>query len=225
MRPDMIAFDAGEPLGGSMKHLLNAAIAPRPIAWISTVSAGGVPNVAPHSYTTIFSPDPPVVGFVSIGRKDTLNNVEATGDFVYNIAGEALGEKLNLSSADFPPDESEFTWAGLTSTSSDLVKSPRVGEAPIAFEVKAIEIIQIAGSENTLVLGEVVRIHLAKEILTGDRIDPEKFRPLGRLAGSGFAHLGDLFSMPRPTYKGLLANNTGPEARKTKNRSEAAYDD
>lgn len=209
--PGMTSFDPDQPLGGSMKHLLNAAIAPRPIAWISTVSADGVQNVAPHSYTTIFSTDPPVVGFVSIGRKDTLNNVEATGDFVYNIAGEELGRQINVSAADFPAVESEFAWAGLTVTPSDLVNSPRVGEAPIAFEAKLVDTVRIGSSDSVLVLGEIVRIHIAEAMITGDRIDPAKLKPLGRLAGSGFARLGELFEMKRPTYQGLLEEGASPQ--------------
>jgi flavin reductase (DIM6/NTAB) family NADH-FMN oxidoreductase RutF len=203
-RSDVLSFDPAEPLGGSMYHLLNAAIGPRPIAWISTIAPDGTANVAPHSYTTIFSPDPPVVGFVSVGRKDTLRNVEATVDFVYNIASEDLAQKMNLSAADFPPDESEFDWAGLTVTKSDLVKSPRVGEAPVAFEAKVIDRIRIADSKCTLVLGEIVWVHIDRSVVTGDRIDPAKLQAVGRLAGSGFAHLGELFSMQRPTYKGML---------------------
>jgi flavin reductase (DIM6/NTAB) family NADH-FMN oxidoreductase RutF len=210
----VITLDPGDVSGG-MYHLLNAAIAPRPIAWVSSVSANGTYNLAPHSYTVVLSPNPPIVGFVSVGRKDTLRNVEATGDFVYHIADESLAERLNRTAADFPADESEFNWAGLTPIPSDLVGSPRVAEAPIAFEARLVEIKQIAQTSNFLIMGEIVRLHIAEEILTNGRIDPAKLRPIGRLAGSGFSHLGELFSLERPTYKGLLEAGAEPMPPRT----------
>lgn len=218
----MTASTAGSPfltldpadVTGGMYHLMNAAIAPRPIAWISSLAADGTFNLAPHSYTVVLSPNPPIVGFVSVGRKDTLRNVEATGDFVYHIADESLAERLNHSAADFPPDVSEFDWAGLTPIASDRVRSPRVAEAPVAFEATLVEIKQIARTSNFLVMGEIVRVHLAESIMTGTRIDPEKLRPLGRLSGSGFSRLGELFSIERPTYRGLLDAHAEPMRRR-----------
>ncbi len=199
-------FDpANAPAG--MKHLLNGVIAPRPIAWVSTLAADGTANVAPHSYTTIFSTEPPIVGFVSSGRKDTLNNIETTGDFVYNVAGENLAERMNLTSADFPPDVSEFDWVGLTPVPSDLVRSPRVGEAPVALEARLLEVHPIPASDAFLVLGSVVRVHVAERLWTDDRIDLDALRPVGRSAGSGYARLGSPFRMKRPTYRELLADS------------------
>jgi flavin reductase (DIM6/NTAB) family NADH-FMN oxidoreductase RutF len=209
-----LTLDPADVTGG-MYHLLNAAIAPRPISWIATVAVDGTFNLAPHSYTTVLSPNPPIVGFVSVGQKDTLRNVRASEDFVYHIADESLGERLNRSAADFPPDISEFDWAGLTPIASDRVRAPRVAEAPIAFEATLVEIKQIAASNNFLVMGEIVRVHIAEAIMTGTRIDPSKLRPLGRLAGSGFARLGELFSMERPTYRGLLDANAKPIPRRS----------
>ena len=209
VRNGVATLDPADVTGG-MYHLLNAVIAPRPIAWVSTLAADGTHNLAPHSYTTVLSPNPAIVGFVSIGRKDTLRNVEATGDFVYHIADESLGERLNRTAADFPPDESEFTWAGLTPVPSDLVRAPRVAEAPVAFEARLVEVKRIAQTNNHLVMGEIVRLHIAQSIVSDGRIDPARLRPLGRLAGSGFSRLGELFSMSRPTYKGLLDADEGP---------------
>jgi flavin reductase (DIM6/NTAB) family NADH-FMN oxidoreductase RutF len=173
------------------------------VAWVSTLSTGGVSNLAPHSYTTIFSTDPPVVGFVSVGRKDSLNNAEATRELVLNIGSMALIEQLNLTAADFPPEEDEFAWAGLTHVPSDVVRPPRVGEAPVSFEARVIDVIPIGNC--WLVLGEVARVHVAADIWRDGRIDPRLLDPVLRLAGSGFAHLGELFSIDRPTYKGILA--------------------
>jgi flavin reductase (DIM6/NTAB) family NADH-FMN oxidoreductase RutF len=210
MDEPVITLNPTDIPGNGVYHLLNAAIAPRPIAWVATLAADGTPNIAPHSYTTVLSPNPPIVGFVSVGRKDTLRNVRATGEFVYHIADDALAERLNITAADFPPDVSEFDWAGLTPVPSDLVRTPRVAEAPIAFEVTAAEVQQVRATNNYLISGEIVRIHLAERILSADRIDPAKLRPLGRLAGSQFSHLGELFKMERPTYRGLLEAGVTP---------------
>ena len=215
-----ISLNPSDVPGNGVYHLLNAAIAPRPIAWVSSMAVDGTLNIAPHSYTTVLSPNPPIVGFVSVGRKDTLRNVQATGDFVYHIADESLGERLNRTAADFPPDVSEFDWAGLTPVASDLVRTPRIEEAPLAFEATAAEVLQVRGTNNYLISGEIVRIHLASWIMTDDRIDPEKLRALGRLAGSWFSHLGELFKMERPTYRGLLEQGAeriprlGPQVRR-----------
>jgi flavin reductase (DIM6/NTAB) family NADH-FMN oxidoreductase RutF len=200
--------DSAEVLTGrAAYHLLNAAIAPRPVAWVSTIDAAGVPNLAPHSYTTIFATDPPVVGFVSVGRKDSLNNVEATHEFVLNIAGQSLIEQLNLTAADFPPDIDEFDWAGLTHVPSDVVRPPRVGEAPVSFETRVHDIIPV--NNCTLVLGEVLRVHVASAVWHDGRIVPELLDPILRLAGSEFARLGPTFRLERPTYAGLRARGTG----------------
>lgn len=205
-----VTIDPHDVPGNGVYHLLNAAIAPRPIAWVATIGADGTPNLAPHSYTTVFSPQPAIVGFVSIGRKDTLRNVEATGEFVYHIADVSLAEQLNLTAADFPPEIDEINWAGLTAIKSDLVQVPWVAEAPIAFEANAVEVQQIRQTNNYLITGEIVRIHLADQILHDDRIDPALLQPIGRLAGSQFSRLGELFKMDRPTYQGLLDSGATP---------------
>lgn len=196
-----------------MYHLLNAVIAPRPIAWISSRAADGTLNAAPHSYTTVFSTKPAIVGFVSIGRKDTVRNVEATGDFVYHIADAPLLERLNRTAADFPPDVSEFEWAGLTPVASDNVRSPRIAEAPVAFEAKLVEVHRVASTDNYLVLGEIVRVHLRADLMAEGRIDTRRLNPVGRLAGSLYARLGEIFPLSRPSYKSLLDNGEVPMDR------------
>ncbi len=196
-------IDPADVEGRDLYFLLNSIVVPRPIAWISTLSATGVANVAPHSYTTVLSPNPPIVCFVSVGEKDSLTNARATGDFVYNLAGEELIDAINRTAADFPPEVSEFEWAGLTAVPSVQVKSPRVAEAPISLESKLLDIQQIASTRNFLVSGEVVAIHLHERIMTGDRVDPRKLAPVGRLSGSLYSKQGDLISLQRPTYAGL----------------------
>jgi flavin reductase (DIM6/NTAB) family NADH-FMN oxidoreductase RutF len=205
-------FDPDEAPAG-MQHLLNAVVAPRPIAWVSTYAADGTPNVAPHSYTTIFNVDPPIVGFVSSGRKDTLNNVESSGAFICNFAGHDLAEAMNLTSADFPPDVSEFSWAGLTPVPGDAVHAPRVGEAPVAFECRVADIHPIPGTHSVLVLGEVVRVHTAERLWQGDRLDVAALDPVGRTTGSGYARLGEQFQMKRPTWGALQAAGAEPATR------------
>jgi len=198
-------FSPAESPGGNVRHVLNAAIAPRPIAWVSSVAADGTYNLAPHSYTTVFSTTPPIVGFVSTGPKDTLRNVRYSREFVYNIVGEELAERMNLTSADFPPDVSEFAWAGLTPVASDVIATPRVGEAVIAMECRLVDIYQVPGAESWLMIGEVVRFHVADAIWRNGRIDPHLVRPVTRLGGNDYGTLGSMFRMKRPTYAGLTA--------------------
>lgn len=188
---------------GDMYHLMNAAIAPRPVAWVSTLGADGVPNLAPHSYTTVFSTDPPVVGFVSVGRKHSLANVEARGEFVLNIAGIELIDQLNLTAANFPAGDDEITRAGLSHIASDVIATPRVGEAPVSFETRATAIVPVGNC--FLILGQVVRVHVATDVWVDGRIDPRRLNPVLRLAGSMFAELGPTFSLARPTYQDVLA--------------------
>ncbi len=199
---DRVVLDPGESGWQAMYHLMNATVAPRPVAWVSTLSAEGVPNLAPHSYTTVFSLQPPVVGFVSVGRKDSTTNVEATGEFVLNIASQDLLERLNLTAANFPPEEDEFAWAELSHVASDLVRPPRVGEAPVSFETRLVEVIPVGNC--FLVLGEVVRVHVATDVWRDGRVDPELLQPVLRLAGSMFARLGPTFNLARPTYDDVL---------------------
>jgi flavin reductase (DIM6/NTAB) family NADH-FMN oxidoreductase RutF len=194
-------------------HFLNAVIGPRPIAWVSTVSPEGTPNLAPHSYTTVAAPEPPIVAFVSVGRKDTLRNVEAMPEFVYNVGGADLIEQINITAADCPPDESEFDWAGVTPVPSELVRPPRVAEAPVQMEARLVDIVQVGATDNYIVLGEVVLIHLDEHLLRDGRVDPERLRPVGRLAGSQYAHMGEVFSLKRPTYDDLLEVGRKPLVR------------
>jgi flavin reductase (DIM6/NTAB) family NADH-FMN oxidoreductase RutF len=201
---ESIPGDSAQSIAAAdMYHLLNAAIAPRPVAWVSTLGADGTPNLAPHSYTTVFSTDPPVVGFVSVGRKDSLTNAEASGEFVLNIAGQELIDQLNLTAANFPPHEDEFAWAGLTRVASDSIAAPRVGEAPVAFETRVAGVVPIGNCH--LVLGEVLRVHVAAAVWRDGRIDPRLLNPILRLAGSQFAELGETFNLARPSYQDVLA--------------------
>ncbi len=188
--------------------LLTSMVVPRPIAWVSSQSPDGVPNVAPHSYFTVLSHKPPQLGFVSVGEKDTLRNVRETGEYVINVAGENLAERLNRTSANFPPEESEFAWAGLTAETASKVGAPRVGEAPVSLEMRLTEIKPIG--DCFLVIGEVVWVRIAEAVMRGDHVEPDLLRALGRHAGPTYSRTVDVFDLQRPTYAGLLEEGVGP---------------
>lgn len=202
-----VTLDPEQEGVGPIYHLMNAAIGPRPVAWVSTIGPDGVPNIAPHSYTMVCSLSPPVIGFVSVGRKDSLRNAEATGEFVVNIASLDQLEQLNLTAADFPPEEDEFAWAGLNPVPSDLISAPRVGEAPISFETRLHDPGVVPVGNCFLVLGQVVRVHVATDVWRDGRIVPELLQPVQRLAGSTFSRIGPTFELARPNYADVQAGN------------------
>jgi len=148
----------------------NAIVGPRPIGWISTRSASGVNNLAPYSFFNAFNYVPPIIGFASIGYKDTLRNIEETGEFVWNLTTRVLAEAMNQSCAAVGPEVSEFALAGLTPLGSTVVAPPRVAESPVTFECKRTQILQLQGADGAqvdtwLVLGEVVAVHIDKALL------------------------------------------------------------
>ena len=148
----------------------NAIVGPRPIGWISTRSASGVNNLAPYSFFNAFNYVPPIIGFASIGYKDTLRNIEETGEFVWNLSTRALAEAMNQSCAAVAPQVSEFDLAGLTPLASTVVVPPRVAESPVTFECKRTQILQLQGADGAqvdtwLVLGEVVAVHIDLALL------------------------------------------------------------
>ena len=181
------------------------AIVPRPIAFVSTVSAAGNRNLAPFSFFNGVCSNPPIVLFSTVIRKDgshkdTLNNVEATREFVVNIVSEDFAEQMNICSADYPPEVDEFTVAQLTPIPSDLVKPPRVKESRIQMECTLVQIIHfgnIPGGGCT-VFGEVQRFHIADELFDNFRIDPDKLRPIGRMGGPTYTRTKDRFDLIRP---------------------------
>ena len=165
-------FHSYEPRHGhGLPHdPFNAIVGPRPIGWISTRSASGVNNLAPYSFFNAFNYVPPIIGFASIGYKDTLRNIEETGEFVWNLTTRALAEAMNQSCAAVGPEVSEFALAGLTPLASTVVAPPRVAESPVTFECKRTQILQLQGAdgaqvETWLVLGEVVAVHIDQALL------------------------------------------------------------
>jgi flavin reductase (DIM6/NTAB) family NADH-FMN oxidoreductase RutF len=161
-----------EPRNGhGLRHdPLNAIIAPRPIGWISSRSSAGRLNLAPYSFFNALNYKPPIIAFSSIGRKDSLRNIEETGEFVWNLVTRPLADAMNVTSAPVPPDVNEFALAGLTPAASYSVAVPRVAESPVAFECRATQIVQllaVAGGkiDTWLVLGEVVGVHIARALV------------------------------------------------------------
>ena len=166
----------------------NAIVGPRPIGWISTRSAAGALNLAPYSFFNAFNYTPPILGFASIGAKDTLRNVNETGEFVWNLATRPLADAMNASCAAVSPEVNEFELAGLTPMASSKVAAPRVGESPVAFECKVTQQIQLHGADGQLVptwltLGEVVAIHIARELLVDGIYNTAAARPVLRGGG------------------------------------------
>ncbi len=187
-------------------HQLVGLVTPRPIAWVTTVSPAGVVNLAPFSFFNTFGANPPVVVFSPTNKrdgsqKDTLRNVADTGEFVVNTSVAALAEKVNLTSRELPPDQSEIELAGLHTTPSTKVKPPRVTESPAALECKVLQIIPVGTGAiaANLVIGEVVMIHVADEVLDeAGRPDPRKLQTVARLGGDFWCHTSDLFELKRP---------------------------
>lgn len=184
----------------------NAIVGPRPIGWISTRGADGVLNLAPYSFFNAFNYVPPIVGFSSIGYKDSVRNVEATGEFVWNLATRSLAEKMNQTCANVPPEVNEFALAGLTPVASRLVAAPRVQESPVSFECRLSQLVRLtsaAGSpiDSWLVLGEVVGVHIAQHLLKDGIYDTANAGHILRGGGpADYFTIGpeQLFHMYRP---------------------------
>lgn len=176
--------------------VLSALVVPRPIAWISTLSADGVPNLAPHSYFTIAANHPPHIAFSSTGVRDTLSNIRATGEFVVNVVSTPLLERMNLTSAELPADIDEFAYAGLTTAPSVTVRPPRVAEAHAHLECRAVHELPVGGAH--LVIAEVLHLHAAEELWVDDRVDAGRLDPVARLAGANYSSLGPVVHLPRP---------------------------
>ncbi len=194
--------------------LLIGCIVPRPIAWVSTVGIDGVKNVAPFSFFMGVCSEPPTLAFSagpraggsgvgSAGLKDTVRNIEATGDFVVNVVDDALAAQMNRTSGEYSPEVDEFALAGLTAAPGVMVCAPRVLEAPISMECRVAQILRVGRGPHSLVLGEILHFHLRDDLYdrTTGRVDMRRLKPVGRLAGEMYTHVHDLFEMKRPDAK------------------------
>ncbi|MBI2305553.1 MAG: flavin reductase family protein [Chloroflexi bacterium] len=186
--------------------LLSGSIVPRPIGFISTISETGIPNVAPFSWFTAVCSYPPMVCFnverggAENGKKHTLLNIEAVGDFVVNMVDYDLGPAMVAASANWPREMSEFNAAGLTSLQSDKVRSPRVAESPISFECRLKQVIEFGGQQSWLVIGEVVQFHVRDDLYYDGKINLHLLKPLGRMAGVLYCYTHDTFEMRPPEW-------------------------
>lgn len=187
-------------------HALIGIVTPRPIAWVTTVDPAGRVNLAPFSFFNAFGSNPPVVVFSPTNRrdgskKDTLLNVEATGEFVVHAAVASLAEQVNASSSELPAGESEVEYVGLHTTPSVQVKPPRLVESPVAMECRVRQIVAVGSGpmSGNLVIGEVLLIHIDDAVLDSNgRVDPQKLKTVARLGQDYWCHTSDLFEQRRP---------------------------
>ena len=202
--PATTSFAIKDLHGRQAYRLLTSLVIPRPIAWISTIAADGTPNLAPFSFFNIVSGRPLMVMFSSGQRapgepKDTQANAIATGEFVVNLADETLAEHINQTSATVAPHVNEFQAFGVTAVPSTDVKPPRVASARAALEARVAQVVPIEGSRSTLVLGQVLRVHVREGVLGLDGLaDSDKLAPVARLGRDEYAGLGNVFRLTRP---------------------------
>lgn len=180
------------------------SILPRPIAWVSTISKEGKPNLAPFSYFTVASVSPLTLLFCPQNpqdnvKKHTQQNIEAVPEFVINLTNEETAEAMNLSATDLPLGHSEFEFAGVTPVASETISVPRVAEAPVAFECRLQQLITISqkAGGGTVIFGEVTCIHIRDDIYVDGYVQLDQFRPIGRLAGASYTRVTDLFDIQR----------------------------
>jgi flavin reductase (DIM6/NTAB) family NADH-FMN oxidoreductase RutF len=204
MTPDALFYETAQNAHGLKHDPFKAIVAPRPIGWIGTKAASGGLNLSPYSFFNAISDRPKLVMFSSSGHKDSVTNIEETGVFTCSLASRHLAEPMNLSSAAVPREIDEFELAKLTPVTGRLVDAPYVGEAYAALECRATQILRpvdIEGreSDNWVVFGQVVGIHISPEILRDGMIDMAVARPLGRMGYMDYADGGaDVFAMTRP---------------------------
>ena len=199
-------IDVAESSPNEVYQWLVGIVTPRPIGWVTTVDGEGRVNLAPFSFFNVFGADPPIVIFSPLNRrdgtrKDTLLNVEATGEFVLNGAVESLVAEVNLSSAELPHGQSEAHLAGLHLLPSSLVKPPRVAESPTHLECRVRQIIRVGEGPlgANLILGDVVALHVDDSVIGPDgRVDPSRLKTIARLGGDWYCRTSDLFALKRP---------------------------
>lgn len=200
-----------------LNALMNGLVCPRPIAWVSTISSDGERNLAPFSFFNAFSFQPPVLGIGPGSRrgvnKDSLRNIKETGEFVVNTVNEELARTANLTSAEFDPEVDEWKVAGVEGLPSETVRPERVAASPAAFECKVKQIVELGTEErpsNSLIIGNVTRIHVIDEALDGYNPLPEILNLVGRMGGPLWVTTRDRFALPRPDSKD--PNEVQPEA-------------
>ncbi len=200
VQPDLVPYR-------DFYRILLTAVGPRPIAWVSTLNQGCL-NLAPFSFFNALSAKPPLLGFCPSLRqvdgqpaaKDTLRNIRETGEFVVNVVTFAVAEAMNLTSGEYDPSVDEFALAKLTTRPSQVVRPPQVGESPVSFECKLERIIDF-GTEapsSSLVIGEIVCVHLEESVVKEGRLDPDSLDLIGRMGGMQYSRTTQRFDMKRP---------------------------
>ncbi|CUB00414.1 flavin reductase family protein [Pannonibacter indicus] len=196
-------YDTVSNAHGLVFNPFKALVAPRPIGWISSLSAEGMANLAPYSFFNAVADTPPIVMFSSSGWKDSVRNIEATGEFVCNIVSYDLRDEMNASSAPVGPDVSEFDLAGLEMAPSNLVKVPRVKRAKAALECRMLQIQQLKdldgnAVQNYMVLGQVTGVHIDDSVIENGRVVPSRLELLSRLGYKDYDVTRDVFELTRP---------------------------
>lgn len=185
--------------GRNVYPVLGALVIPRPIAWVSTRSASGVDNLAPHSFFTVVSTDPPIVVVSSMGEKDTVRNARETGEFVVcGSPGDQI-EAINLTAVEFPSNVSEFDAVGLTREPSQMVAPPRVAESPYALECRLVDIHHMGN--GLVIYGQVVCIAIDESVMVDNRVVAARLNPVARLGGADWSLLGDVVTRKRLTLE------------------------
>lgn len=194
---------------GDLYPWFTASLIPRAIAWVSTISADGVPNLAPHSFTTVAGVDPPTLCFVSVGAKDTLANVRATGEFVLQIGAWSQLAPMNDSATSFGPEVDEFDASGVGVRASSVVRPPSVQGAPVAFECRASG--EHVIGQCVMIFGEVVHLSADPAVLADDGLpDARRLDPLARLGRNEWGRLGEVFATDRITPQQWSAGRRSP---------------
>jgi flavin reductase (DIM6/NTAB) family NADH-FMN oxidoreductase RutF len=207
--PDQLGDVGALAALGLDRNPVTALVLPRPVAWISSVNADGIANLAPFSFSGMVSQSPPMVMFcanathVDGGEKDTLKNVRATGEFVFNLATFELRHQMNASSAPLERGRDEFDLVGLEKAASRLVKPPRVARSPISLECKVVTVIDLpadeaTGQRNYATIGRIVGVHVKRDLIQNGKIDIMQTRPLARLGYLDYATCDEVFTMQRP---------------------------
>ncbi len=197
--PARVSFDPGAMETRAFYRVLNSVVVPRPIAWVCSRSPDGVLNLAPHSFYTVACVDPPVVQFTSVGRKDSLRNVEATGEFTVSLTPEWLFEQVNATGTDFPPGLCEAEEVGVALEPSEVVGVPRVAQSPVAVECTLHSTVLLGAS--TVVFGRVVHISAWETVVRDGRPRIEELKPLARLGGNEWSTIGEVKEIARIPYR------------------------
>ena len=184
--------------GRGFYKLMTSVVVPRPIAWVSSTSGAGVDNLAPHSFFTVSCTEPPIVQFTSVGRKDSLRNVEETGEFVVNLAPEPLQHEINASGTGYPADVSEFDALGIRREASTSVRPPRVADSPAALECALHSTLGLG--DSTVVFGRVLNAAVDEDVLVDGHPEVTLLRPMARLGRNEWSTLGEVRAIDRIPY-------------------------